>query len=201
MRSRIILSALALATIVGMVAIAGTGNGAPSGQHYNLNIIGVPNPKQVDFDGGNGSRIFVSRTGSTWFYVHGGTSYDVLDRNGTDGKVGTSISDPGIVFPYEGIPGLGGQWKVQIYVRLLGPKDSTVDWSTYVPSFLAGKPTIVDGSTTWYLYESFQLDRTSTKFQLKTSQLLPDAYQDVLWVLDPTNKFRIVQMRIYLEEE
>ncbi len=31
------------------------GNGAPSGAHYSLNIIGAPNPKNVNFDGGNGA--------------------------------------------------------------------------------------------------------------------------------------------------
>ena len=34
-----------------------TGNGAPSGAHYNLNIIGVPKDKSADFSGGNGGRI------------------------------------------------------------------------------------------------------------------------------------------------
>ena len=44
------------------VAFAGqdeTGNGAPSGAHYNLNIIGVSKDKSADMDGNNGHRIFV----------------------------------------------------------------------------------------------------------------------------------------------
>ncbi len=32
-------------------AMAGTGNGAPSGAHYNLNIIGVPKNKTATMDG------------------------------------------------------------------------------------------------------------------------------------------------------
>src|SRR5438445_10399461 len=36
-----------------------TGNGAPSGAHYNLNIIGVPRDKTADMTGDNGHRIFV----------------------------------------------------------------------------------------------------------------------------------------------
>lgn len=41
-----------------------TGNGAPSGAHYNLNIIGVPKTKTSDMTGNQGRRIFVPETGS-----------------------------------------------------------------------------------------------------------------------------------------
>src|SRR5205814_1176518 len=34
-----------------------SGNGAPSGSHYNLNIIGVANPKTADMTGANGHTI------------------------------------------------------------------------------------------------------------------------------------------------
>ncbi len=162
-----------------------TGNGAPSGQHYNLNIIGVPNPKNVNFDGGNGARIFVDRTGSTQFYVHGGDSYQVLDRDGTDGKVGSGLSTPGIIFPYDLAT---GTWQVQIWMRLVGPKDSSVKWTS----------AYWDGST-YVLYQTFDLDKSS-KFSLHTDDLLADGYQDMLWTLDPTNNFRICQMRIFLTD-
>ena len=33
-------------------AVETTGNGAPSGAHYTLNIIGVPKDKSASFDGG-----------------------------------------------------------------------------------------------------------------------------------------------------
>jgi len=39
---------------------ATTGNGAPSGPHYNLNIIGVDNPKTDPMTGGDGHTIFVA---------------------------------------------------------------------------------------------------------------------------------------------
>src|SRR5512143_3950513 len=52
--------------VVGSIAYAGqteTGNGAPSGAHYNLNIIGVDNPKNFVatdpfVDPNNGRRMF-----------------------------------------------------------------------------------------------------------------------------------------------
>src|SRR5919197_1212012 len=46
-------------------AVATTGNGAPSGAHYNLNIIGVPKQKSADMTGSNGHVIFVSLAGNT----------------------------------------------------------------------------------------------------------------------------------------
>jgi len=177
---------LLLASMIAVPVLAQnqvTGNGAPSGQHYNLNIIGVPNPKNVNFDGGNGARIFVSRTGTTQFYVHGGDSYQVLDRDGTDGKVGTGLADPGIIFPYDSTT---GTWQVQIWMRLVGPKDSSVTWTS----------AYWDGST-YVLYSTFALDKSS-KFTLHTSDLLKDGYQDMLWTLDPTTNFRVCQMRIFL---
>jgi hypothetical protein len=45
------------------VAAATTGNGAPSGSHFNLNIIGVPKDKTASMTGGDGHRIFVQLNG------------------------------------------------------------------------------------------------------------------------------------------
>lgn len=179
------------------------GNGAPSGKHYNLNIIGVPGEKNENFDGGNGSRIFVLREGRTWFYVQGGDSYAILDHDGTDGMVGGGKGDAGIIFPYSGIPGEGGEWKVQIYVRLVGPNDpnNKADWASYTPEdYGLNKGTVVDpNGATWWEYDSFTLGKSS-KFAVKTAKLLCDDFDEMLWTLDPGTKFRICQMRIYLEE-
>ena len=69
-----------------------TGNGAPSGWHYNLNIIGTTE-KNPNMTGGSGHRIFVSLNGSTKINLCesgedancGSGSFEVLDANGTDG--------------------------------------------------------------------------------------------------------------------
>ena len=57
----------------------GTGNGAPNGPHYNLNIIGVPKGKTMS--NGSGNVIFVPETGSTKIMLSEGP-FDVLDKNG-----------------------------------------------------------------------------------------------------------------------
>ncbi|MEN6603866.1 MAG: hypothetical protein ABFD86_15760, partial [Bryobacteraceae bacterium] len=76
--------------------LAGSGNGAPSGPHYNLNIIGVQKDKTADMTGNQGARIFVPLAGSTQILLCNssdassscyGMDFTVLDANGTnDGK-------------------------------------------------------------------------------------------------------------------
>lgn len=56
------ISCTAMAAVVGLFslnALAGQGNGAPNGAHYNLNIIGVENAKNPDMTGSNRHTIFV----------------------------------------------------------------------------------------------------------------------------------------------
>jgi len=62
------------------------GNGAPSGAHYNLNIIGVPRDKTADMDNNKGHRIFVKLGGKTKILLMEGEDFRVLDANGTDGN-------------------------------------------------------------------------------------------------------------------
>jgi hypothetical protein len=71
------------------VAYAGSGNGAPTGSHYNLNIIGVAKSKTADMDANHGHRIFVKLEGKSKIYLKEapeGESFQVLDANGTDGN-------------------------------------------------------------------------------------------------------------------
>lgn len=83
--------AIALAAVLGLAPLsytfAGqsqTGNGAPSGSHYNLNLIGVAKDKTADMDGNNGHRIFVNLDGKTKINLIEGEDFQVLDANGTD---------------------------------------------------------------------------------------------------------------------
>lgn len=70
-----------------------TGSGAPSGAHYNLNLIGVPKGKTVDMTGSEGRRIFVPLTGSCQISLTQGT-FQVLDANCTDGKGQFQLPNP-----------------------------------------------------------------------------------------------------------
>lgn len=62
---------------------ATTGNGAPSGSHFTLNIIGVPKDKTADMTGNNGSRIFVRLNGGEDATSLNGKAYSTLDKVNT----------------------------------------------------------------------------------------------------------------------
>jgi hypothetical protein len=97
-----------------------SGNGAPSGAHYNLNIIGVPKDKSADFSGGNGGRIFVDLVGSTKINLTEG-SYDVLDANGTDGTAAFQLPNP---------DNGTGQLAYSVWVRALGKPGGSASMAT-----------------------------------------------------------------------
>ena len=117
----------------GMVSVqagkSDNGIKASSGPHINLNIISVPNPKNENFNGGNGARLFVLRNSTTKFYVGASDHYELIDHDATDRKCGAS-GTPGIVFLYE-----DDEWKGQIYERFLGSKTIEAKWISYYPSF------------------------------------------------------------------
>lgn len=117
--SRIALCAAVLATTaLGATvapAVAGstsTGNGAPSGSHYTLNIIGVSKDKTAAMDGNNGSRIFVPLWGKAKISLTEG-DFGVLDANGTDADGATfSLPNPD--------PDGDGTTAYSVYARALG---------------------------------------------------------------------------------
>src|SRR5213078_786109 len=90
-------------TAVAAAQKASTGNGAPSGPHYNLNIIGVSHDKNPNMDAGSGNVIFVdlgSRDAAVTTKILLSQSADagvfaVLDKNGTDGEASFSLPAPG----------------------------------------------------------------------------------------------------------
>ena len=108
-----------------------TGNGAPSGQHYNLNIIGVQNPKTADMDGSNGHVIFVPLVGKAKIELMKapeGESFAVLDANGTDGPAIFQLPDPGLV-PYL-VGDTEGKDTISDYSVFVRPLGKPGGWAT-----------------------------------------------------------------------
>ena len=80
-----------LASVVAFSVAAGagaqTGNGAPNGAHYNLNIIGVPKGKSAPLTGSTGGRIFVLLNGGEDATSLNGKPYNQLNKVNTIGLV------------------------------------------------------------------------------------------------------------------
>src|SRR5207248_10547214 len=146
-----VAAAVAAALTVTTVAAAQkamTGNGAPSGSHYNLNIIGVSHDKNPNMNGnGSGNVIFVdlgSRTGdavTTKILLSQAAEgvFDVLDKNGTDGEASFSLPLPGTytVWARElGTP--GGQYKITTCASDITLTSSGVICSTQNEVFVRG---------------------------------------------------------------
>src|SRR5439155_21514931 len=82
-----------------------TGNGAPNGAHYNLNIIGVENPKTSPLTGGDRHTIFVALGNkdsavSSRIYLTPG-DFAVCDGNAFDAAYacdGSQVASQGAVF-------------------------------------------------------------------------------------------------------
>jgi hypothetical protein len=103
-------------TLAGPLAVQ-TGNGAPSGGHYSLNIIGVKNDKtSPDMTGNSGHRIFVLLTGSTKIMLAPDSpdspGFRVLDANGTDGFAEFQLPNPD--------PEADGTTVYSVFARALG---------------------------------------------------------------------------------
>ncbi len=90
------ITALVLATLAAtplaipsttQLASLQTGNGAPSGPHFNLNLIGAKTTNCPQADGSGGNRIFVPLFGNSKIKLAPGDTFAVLDNNACTDKV------------------------------------------------------------------------------------------------------------------
>lgn len=144
---------------------ATTGNGAPSGSHYNLNIIGVENPKNFDYNTydqqntqGQGHRIFVPLDGNAKILLTQG-DYAVLDANGTDGTAAFQLPAPD--------PNNDGITNYSVYIRGLGKPGGTATMTSC----------ITDGTDTYCsidqgVYVSLSAHGNDNKFTNVSKELL-----------------------------
>lgn len=176
-----------------------TGNGAPSGSHYNLNLIGVPREKSADMTGNNGHRIFVPLEGSTKILLTEG-DFQVLDANGTDGSASFQLPNPD--------PENDGVTEYSVYARALGTPGGSSRTTT-----CATDPTTGDE---YCSVESMVMVRESgrSRFENVSRQLLyiyadidgdgdiervplfGDELEDYFWQYD-NNGLKLVQLRFY----
>ncbi len=185
-------------TAVSMVSMK-EGNGAPSGAHYNLNIIGVSKDKSADMTGDNGHRIFVPLSGTTKIMLSEG-DFAVLDGNGTDGSAAFQLPNPD--------PENDGETEYSVYVRALGtpggkativptatdPVTGEVFASTLSTVVIRdkGKSSFTNVSRTLlYIYADVDGDGIIDRVPLFDSRL-----QDFYWSYD-NQGLKLAQLRFY----
>jgi hypothetical protein len=190
-------------------------NGAPNGAHFNLNIIGVPNDKNMPE--GLGGNVIFAKLGNddvsikTRINLVQGENFAVLDKDGTDGSAKLQLMDP---FPEDTSPGIntGEEAVYKIYIRALGkPGGDAVLTSGFTD----------ENGVDWLSLESITVERThgQSKFSDQTLKLTtiyvditadgidnPVRYNlfgnslwDYFWNYDNSG-LKLLQMRIYLCE-
>jgi hypothetical protein len=206
MKRRMIVAVAMGLLVVGTISMLATaapdktGNGAPSGAHYNLNIIGVPNPKNVDPGdyANNGHRIFVPLGGSTRIWLQEG-DFAVVDYDGTDGSCKFQLPNPD--------PENDGITTYSVFVRGLGKPggsatiqpgfvdESGNEWysiATVTVERKKGKSSFVNVSKELlYVYADYDLDGTVERVPLFSNELW-----DFFWDYD-NNGLKLCQMRFY----
>jgi hypothetical protein len=201
---------LALALVVGVYAtnkpkqtdrsMASFGNGAPSGSHYNLNLIGVPKGKTADMTGSNGRRIFVPLVGNCKINLSKG-EFQVLDANCTDNSQSSfQLPNPD--------PDNDGITTYSVWARALGkPGGSSTtttcatdpttgeEWcSVYsmVQVRNSGRSSFSDVSKQLlYIYADIDGDGTLERYNLFSDKL-----KDYYWNYD-NNGLKLLQLRFY----
>jgi len=174
-----------------------TGNGVPSGPHFNLNIIGVPTGKTMT--GGSGNVIFVPETGSTKILLSEG-DFAVLDKNGTDGSAAFQLPNPD--------PTNSGTTTYSVFARALGkpggssttttcatdPTTGEVVCSLFSSVLVrsGGKQTFTNVSKE-LLFVFTDLDGNGT---LDRFNLFNSALTDFFWQYD-NNGLKLAQLRFY----
>ncbi len=175
------------------------GNGAPSGAHFNLNLIGVPQGKTADMTGNNGHRIFVNLAGRTKILLAEG-EFGVLDANGTDGSAKFQLPSPDPdndgVTVYSvwaralGKPGGSSTMTTCAIDPLTGEEYCSVESAIFVRS--KGKSSFTDVSRQLlYMYVDLDGDGVAERYPL-----FDDALQEYFWAYD-NQGLKLLQMRFY----
>jgi hypothetical protein len=175
-----------------------SGNGAPSGSHFTLNIIGVPKGKSASMT--SGSRIFVPLAGKTKINLSEGASFAVLDANGTDGSAAFQLPNPD--------PENDGITSYSVFARALGKPGGSSTTTTCATDKVSGEVycstesmvMVRDGGKSTFsnvsnelLYVYADLDGDGT---VERYNLFNDALEDYYWDYD-NNGLKLVQMRFY----
>jgi hypothetical protein len=214
MKRKEFVGVLATAMVVGLVSTAAraatseTSNGCPSGAHYNLNIIGMEKPKNVDPNSitSSGHRIFVGlgskdNTATTKITLLEGEDFAVLDYDGTDGRASFQLPNPD--------PDGDGITQYSVYLRVLGKPGGKIRMATSAIDPNVGE--VVSDMRVVSVREKGQMKFANVSADLlyiyawvyedgawtyERVPLFSDLLEGYLWSYD-NNGARLVQMRFY----
>jgi hypothetical protein len=169
-----------LAVFPAASASAGTtGNGAPNGSHYTLNIIGVPHDKTADMTGNTGGRIFVQLNGGQDAVSLNGKPSNQLLKVNTIGLVPAPADESFSVLDANATDANGALFQLPanvstawtVWARALGTPGGSAIQTTCASSFLD----VIDG----IIYCS-----TQSAMYLRTSgkSLFSDVSSDLLFM-------------------
>jgi hypothetical protein len=183
-----------------LTSLALAGNGAPSGEHYSLNIIGVAKGKTADMTGSSGHRIFVKLDGETKIGLAEGSDFKVLDANGTDGSARFQMPNPD--------PDNDGITLYSVYVRALGKPGGSANMTSCATDPATGETICSTESVVavrgtgkqsfsnvskqlLYVYADLDGDGVTERYNIFNERL-----QDYYWQYDNTG-LKLLQMRFY----
>ena len=212
MRTTCSLAAVLAAATAGLTAVAAaqstTGNGALSGQHYSLNIIGVSHDKSTNPDWASGHVIFVNLgrkdlevTTKILLGLSPTGTFDVLDKNGTDGEASFSLPAPGTYTVYARALGTpGGRAKITTCATDITLTDPGTVCSTQNEVFVRdpGRSrfrNVTDALTTIVL-DPVANAGAVTACGATTVSLFDPCLQGFFWQYD-NNGLKILQVRFY----
>jgi hypothetical protein len=200
--------AAALAVAIAPDVRGQTGNGAPSGPHYNLNIIGVSHDKSPNMNGG-GNVIFVdlgtkSGTAVTTKILLSQAAdgvFEVLDKNGTDGEASFSLPVPGTYTVWARALGTpGGQSKIATCATFIDPTTfvATLLCSTDNEVFVrgTGKSSFRNVTSALTTISLVLGSAAQLACGTPTVSLFDACLQDFLWQYD-NNGLKLLQVRFY----
>ena len=213
MRTTFCLAAVLAAATPAATAVAAaqqptTGNGAPSGSHYNLNIIGVSHDKSANPNWGSGNVIFVdlgTRDASVTTKILLSQSatgvFEVIDKNGTDGEASFALPAPGTYTVWARALGTpGGKAKITTCATDISLSDAGVVCSTQNEVFVreTGKSKFRNVTTA---LTTITLDPVADAAAVTacggtTVSLFDTCLQGFFWQYD-NNGLRLLQVRFY----
>ena len=157
----------------GLIAVQGgndnNGNGAPSGHHYTLNLLGKNWEKDESVMDNNGHRIFVGLGNNeekvnTRILLQMG-DFNVIDADGTDGTATFQLPDPNTVIVDDEFVSAD----YYVYIRVLGKPEG---WAEMYSGF-------TDGDGTWVSLEKITLGQEGKQVNRKSPPKFVDVTKEL----------------------